>query len=298
MSAPTAPLRILVTGAAGQLGQSLREQAALNPALQFRFTDRQALDISRRDDIRRWLDAHPTDIIINTAAYTAVDRAESDPEAATAVNATAVGYLAEQSTARGCRLLHVSTDYVFEGNKAAPYVETDRPHPLNTYGRSKLAGEEHITRTAPDALILRTSWVFSPYGNNFLKIMLRLGRERESLRVIDDQMGGPTYAPHIAQVLIALARRARQDAPGGIYHFSGQPYVSWYVFAQAIFTEAKALGLISAAPTILPIASREWPTAAERPQNSRLDNSKLSALLGPLMCDWREGVREALARLG
>lgn len=298
MNAPTAPLRILVTGADGQLGRSLRELASSSPTLQISFTDRQTLDIGRPDDIERWLDAHPVEIIINTAAYTAVDRAEGDPEAAMAINARAVGYLAEQSAARGCRLLHVSTDYVFDGRQTAPYTEIDTPCPLNAYGRSKLAGEALITRLAPDAIILRTSWVFSPFGSNFFKTMLRLARERETLHVIDDQIGGPTYAPHIASVLLALAQCPREEAPGGIYHFAGQPPVSWHAFAQAIFAEALACGALPAAPAILPLPSREWPSPAPRPQNSRLDNSKLSAVLGPLICDWRKGVREALAHLG
>lgn len=298
MSTPITPLRILVTGAAGQLGQSLRELAAHNnPALQFHFTDRQTLDISHRDAIERWLDAYPTEIIINTAAYTAVDRAEDDLEAAMAINADAAGHLAELSAERGCRLLHISTDYVFDGQQVTPYTEADTPHPLNAYGHSKLAGEKLIGELAPDALILRTSWVFSPYGSNFLKTMLRLGRERESLQVIDDQMGGPSYALHIAQVLITLAQHSRREAPGGVYHFAGQPHVSWHTFAQVIFAEAVALGLLSTSPTILPIPSHQWQASAQRPQNSCLDNSKLSALLGPLSCDWRAGVRDALAHL-
>lgn len=298
MSTPTTPLRILVTGAAGQLGQSLRELAAhSSPALQFHFTDRQTLDITDRDAIERWLDAHPAEIIINTAAYTAVDRAEDDLEAAMAINAYAVGHLAELSAERGCRLLHVSTDYVFDGLQDTPYAETDTPHPLSVYGRSKLAGEKLIGELAPDALILRTSWVFSPYGSNFLKTMLRLGRERESLQVIDDQIGGPSYALQLAQVLTTLAQCSRQAAPGGVYHFAGQPHVSWHTFAQTIFAEAITLGLLTTAPTILPIPSHQWQASAQRPQNSRLDNSKLSALLGPLNCDWRAGVRDALMHL-
>lgn len=291
------PLRILVTGAAGQLGQSLHELAMHHPALAFRFTDRQALDICRPEAIERWLDAHPADVIINTAAYTAVDRAEEDLDAAIAVNATAAGHLAKLSTERGYRLLHISTDYVFDGRQTRPYTEADAPCPLNAYGHSKLAGEQYIGELAPDALILRTSWVFSPYGSNFLKTMLRLGRERESLQVIDDQIGGPSYALHIAQTLIALAQRAPGETPGGIYHFAGQPHVSWHTFAQAIFAEAVALGLLPAAPTILPLPSHQWQANAQRPQNSRLDNSKLSALLGPLNCDWRAGVHDALTHL-
>lgn len=297
MSTPASPLRILVTGAAGQLGQSLRALAPLDPSLQIRFTDRQALDIRRAEALRQWFDTHPTDIVINTAAYTAVDRAEAEPEAAMDVNAAAAGYLAEQCATRGIRLLHVSTDYVFDGRKAAPYVETDAPHPLNAYGRSKHEGEALVARLAPDALIVRSAWVFSAFGSNFLKTMLRLARERSSLQVVDDQIGGPTYAPHIAQLLLALARCSREEAPGGIYHFSGQPHVSWHAFAQAIFSEAVGLGLIPVAPILVPLPGREWPTAAQRPSNSRLDNGKLSALLGPLDCDWRTGVRHALAHL-
>lgn len=297
MSTPTAPLRILVTGAASQLGQSLRELAPHNPTLQFQFTDHRTLDISNRNAIEHWLDTHPTEIIINTAAYTAVDQAEDDLAVAMAINADAAGHLAELSTERGCRLLHLSTDYVFDGRQAAPYAETDTPRPLNVYGRSKLAGETLIGNLAPDALILRTSWVFSPYGNNFLKTMLRLGRERESLRVIDDQIGGPSYGLHIAEVLIALAQHSPREVPGGVVHFSGQPHVSWHTFVQTIFAEAVTLGLLPTAPITLPIPSHQWQARAQRPQNSRLDNRKLSALLGPLSCDWHTGVRDALAHL-
>lgn len=297
MSTLTAPLRILVTGAAGQLGQSLAAQTTQHPALQIRFTDRQTLDISRPDAIESWLTAHPADVIINTAAYTAVDRAEEEPRAAMAINATAVGHLAKRCAAHGSRLIHLSTDYVFDGRKTTPYTEVDTPCPINAYGRSKLAGEELIARLAPDTVIVRTSWVFSPYGSNFLKTMLRLGRERKTLQIIDDQMGGPTYAPHIAQVLIALAQRTRQEVPGGVYHFAGQPHVSWHAFAQEIFAVALTQGLIPAAPTVLPLPSHAWPSAVQRPQNSCLDNRKLSAVLGPLSCDWRAGVRETLARL-
>jgi dTDP-4-dehydrorhamnose reductase len=287
----------LVTGTAGQLGRTLRELATGDPALQCRFADRQALDIRHPEAIGHWLDAYPADVLINAAAYTAVDHAEAEPDMAMAVNATAVGHLAAQCAARGIRLLHVSTDYVFDGRQAAPYIESDTPCPINAYGRSKLAGEALIACLAPDAIILRTSWVFSPYGRNFLTTMVELAREHESLRIVDDQIGGPTCAADIARVLIALAQRTPREAPGGIYHFSGQPHVSWRAFAEAIFSEALACGLISTTPKVVPIPAHEWPTPAQRPRNSRLDNRKLEAVLGPLDNDWRAGVLDALARL-
>ncbi|HET8598649.1 MAG TPA: dTDP-4-dehydrorhamnose reductase [Castellaniella sp.] len=310
--APGRGPRILVTGADGQLGRSLRALAAPGDEAAYTFAGRAGLDILDEGAVARWLDAHPADCLINAAAYTAVDRAAGDADAAMALNARAPGSLARQCAARGIRLLHVSTDYVFDGTLNRPYRESDAPAPLNTYGRSKWLGEQAVLRAAPDAIVVRTSWVFSAWGGNFVRTMLRLGAQREILRVIDDQIGGPTWAGHLAQVLDRLARTAPAgtqaapgdapasaggrgpDIPGGIYHFAGAPWVSWRGFAQEIFARASALGLIAREPRIESIASRDWPSPEPRPANSRLDGSRLESLLGPLQRDWREGLDQVL----
>ena len=302
---PRSGPRILVTGADGQLGRSLQALAAHDsgPAV-YAFVNRAQLDITDPSAPDRWLDAHPADLLINAAAYTAVDRAAVEKDAALAVNARAPGLLARCCAARGIRLLHVSTDYVFDGALDRAYRETDEPRPLNAYGRGKWQGEQAVLETAADAVILRTSWVFSAWGGNFARTMLRLGAQHEHLRVIDDQIGGPTWAGHLATVLHRLALRAGDGgaaapaassrAPGGIYHFAGAPWVSWHGFAQEIFIRALALGLIPRLPAVEAIPARDWPSPEPRPANSRLDCGRLEALLGPLERDWRIGLDEVL----
>ncbi|MGB6007203.1 dTDP-4-dehydrorhamnose reductase [Castellaniella sp.] len=326
--APAGP-RILVTGADGQLGRSLQALAARDDSAAYAFANRAQLDITDASAIERWLDARPTDYLINAAAYTAVDRAAAEPEAALAINARAPGLLARACAARDIRLLHVSTDYVFDGTLDRAYRESDAPCPPNTYGRGKWLGEQAILETTADAVILRTSWVFSAWGGNFVRTMLRLGAQHERLRVIDDQIGGPTWAGHLACVLHRLALRSRACGPGngaaaapaapvphrpsrqphsdgatastastripgGIYHFSGAPWVSWHGFAQEIFAQALELGLIQRLPAVEAISSRDWPAPEPRPANSRLDCTRLETLLGPLERGWRTGLSEVL----
>ncbi|MGB6241975.1 MAG: dTDP-4-dehydrorhamnose reductase [Castellaniella sp.] len=300
---PAATARILVTGADGQLGRSLQALAAHKPgSAVYDFVTRAQLDITDGSAIDRWLDAHPADYVINAAAYTAVDRAATDMDAALAVNAHAPGLLARGCAARGMHLLHVSTDYVFDGALDRAYRDTDAPCPLNAYGRSKLLGEQAVQDAAPDAIIVRTSWVFSAWGGNFVRTMLRLGAQHDRLRVIDDQIGGPTWAGHLAEALHRLALHAHgavataspSSAPGGVYHFAGSPWVSWHGFAQEIFAQALRLGLIPRLPAVEAIPSSDWPAPEPRPANSRLDCSRLEALLGPLERDWRTGLDEVL----
>lgn len=292
---PGERIRILVTGAGGQLGRSLQVSTSGWPGVHAVFAGRSDLDITREDDVARWLDTHPADCLINAAAYTAVDRAASEPDLAMAINARAPELLARHCRERGIRLLQISTDYVFDGRADHPYRETDQPSPLNTYGRSKWLGEQAVLAAAPDAIVVRTSWVFSAWGTNFVRTMLRLGTQHDRLRVIDDQIGGPTWAGHLAQVLLALATRER--APGGIYHFAGSPSVSWHGFAQEIFVQACSLGLIGRSPVLDAIRSADWPSPEPRPANSRLDCTRLASLLGPLDRDWRDGLRQVLASL-
>lgn len=295
MRAPplTGSPRILVTGADGQLGRSLRaltgQDSAAPPCF---FVTRAQLDICDEAALTRWLDTHPVDCLINAAAYTAVDRAAGESDKALAINAQAPGLLARHCAARGIRLLHVSTDYVFDGALERPYRETDVPAPLNTYGRSKWLGEQAIRQAAPDALIIRTSWIFSAWGGNFVRTVLRLGAQQDHLRVIDDQIGGPTWAGHLALVLLRLARQPA--IAGGVYHFAGHPWVSWHGFAGEIFAQALERGLITRLPVLETIRSQDWPSPEPRPANSRLDGTKLETALGALECDWRQGLDQVL----
>ncbi|MGB6216762.1 MAG: dTDP-4-dehydrorhamnose reductase [Castellaniella sp.] len=287
--------RILVTGADGQLGRSLRVLAARHPdAARYAFLTRSQLDITQADAVHAWLDAHPADCLINAAAYTAVDRAAAEPEPSRAINADAPGLLARACAARGIRLLHVSTDYVFDGRLDRPYRESDPAAPLNTYGRGKLAGEQAVLAADPHALIVRTGWVFSAWGGNFVRTMVRLGAERDTLRVIDDQIGGPTWAGHLARVLHTLALRPADPLPGGLYHFGGRPWTSWHGFALEILSRAHARGLIARLPRVEAITSADWPSPEPRPANGRLDCARLEALIGPLECDWRVGLDRVL----
>ncbi len=292
---------VLVTGANGQLGQSFRWLApeALAAGIKLIFAARVALDIADADAVARFLDANLVRAVVNAAAHTAVDRAESEPAAAARANALGPEVLAQACRARGIALFHVSTDYVFDGYKTEPYTELDPTHPLGVYGRTKLAGEQRVRAADPDALILRTGWVFSQFGHNFLKTMLKLGAERASLAVVADQRGGPTYAPAIARVLLRLIRRRLEAEPlaGGIYHFGGFPHVSWHEFAQAIFVEAVRFGVLMRAPEVRPITTAEYPTAAVRPRNGRLSSARLTQVLEGLGNDWRPGLAAALAEL-
>ncbi|MFZ5655229.1 MAG: dTDP-4-dehydrorhamnose reductase [Pseudomonadota bacterium] len=297
----SAPLGVLITGAGGQLGQALcaLEARARDAGLRWLPAPRAALDICDAAALARRLDAEPVAAIINAAAYTAVDRAEAEPELAGRVNALGPRVLAAACRERGIRLVQISTDYVFDGTKGAPYVEGDTPNPLGVYGRTKRAGEL-AALAAPDAIVLRTGWVFSEFGHNFFRTMLRLGAEREVLAVVDDQWGGPTPAPAIAAVLVRLLARLAAGAPlpGGIYHFGGAPAVTWCGFARAIFAAARQCGLLERMPEVRPITTAEYPAAAPRPADARLDCGRLESLLGPLENDWRAGLAAALAALG
>lgn len=315
--------RILVSGGGGQLGRAIgwlkssRANARVQtdpasasarlvhePAQQtesLHILARSDLDITDLESIQQALERYRPDVLINAAAYTAVDKAESEPETAYLVNALAPGLLAQACAQRGIGLIHISTDYVFDGQAAQPYAEDAPTGPMSLYGRSKLDGEQAVLAALPSAVIVRTSWVFSQFGNNFLKTMLRLGRERRELSIVSDQVGGPSYAPHIAQVLLLLARRlgAGVQAPRGIYHYAGQPDVSWYDFAQEIFHQAVQLGLLAESPSLRPVSTCQYPTPARRPAQSGLSQIRLDKLLGAqaIPRDWRDGVRTSLQAL-
>lgn len=294
------PLTVLITGSDGQLGQALRLRAAEArvAGLDWLPAPRRELDITDAAAVARWLDANPVGAVINAAAYTAVDRAETEPELAERVNAQGPRVLADACRERGIRLLQISTDYVFDGRKGAAYAEIDVPNPLGVYGRTKLAGER-AALSAPGAIVLRTGWVFSQFGHNFLKTMLRLGAERKRLSVVADQIGGPTHAPALAGALLRMLAplAAGGEVPGGIYHYGGAPAVTWCQFAAAIFAAARAQGLLARVPVLEPVTTAAYGAVAPRPKDARLDCTKLAGLIGPLENDWRDGLAAALAAL-
>ncbi|RMF36480.1 MAG: dTDP-4-dehydrorhamnose reductase [Alphaproteobacteria bacterium] len=284
-------MRVLVFGRTGQLG---RELAALaGPDLDIAALGREAADLTDAAACAAAVAETGADAVINAAAFTAVDRAEAEEAAATRINAEAPAAMAAAAAARGLPFLHVSTDYVFSGVAGRPWREDDAPGPLSAYGRSKLAGERAVMAAHPQAVILRTAWVFSAHGSNFVKTMLRLAAGRERLRVVDDQKGGPTPAAAIAEALIAIARArlAGAGAPG-IFHFAGTPAVSWCGFAREILARAGLSTPVDA------IASAEFPTPARRPANSVLDCARIRTVYGIAQPDWREGLDAVLDRLG
>ncbi|MGR1217535.1 dTDP-4-dehydrorhamnose reductase [Metapseudomonas otitidis] len=284
-------MKILVTGYSGQVARELALALAGQGELLVLGRDR--LDLADSEAIRQRVRAERPELIINAAAHTAVDQAESEPEAAFALNATAPGVLAEEAAALGAPLIHYSTDYVFDGRKTAPYTEDDQPNPLGVYGRSKLAGEEAIRAVGGAHLILRTSWVYSLHGRNFLLTMQRLLQEREQLNVVDDQIGAPTWAGDIATATAALIQRWQQGRQAwGTYHFTAGGETSWFGFASAIAETLKAQGKPCA--RLEPIPSSAYPTPAQRPLNSRLDGSKLWRDWDVALPDWRQGLEGCL----
>jgi dTDP-4-dehydrorhamnose reductase len=284
--------RILITGANGQLG---RELAATLPAdCEGRFLDRAALDIGDLDAVLAELDRQSPDIVINAAAYTAVDRAEQERDAAQRVNADGPANLARGCASVGARLLQVSTDFVFDGRRGSPYRPEDDTAPLSVYGHSKLLGEQQARAALADTLILRTGWVYSRFGANFVRTMLRVMREREELGVVDDQIGTPTWARDLARACWAVALHA---APASTWHWSDAGACSWYDFACAIAEESLALDLLSRAPTINPIGTADYPTAAARPAYSVLDKHRSWQQLPLAPRHWRSQLRQMLIQI-
>jgi dTDP-4-dehydrorhamnose reductase len=292
--------RILIVGAAGQVGLELQRSFA--DAGEIITRDRDTVDLAVPDQVRAMVRDAAPNIILNAAAYTAVDRAESEPDAALAINAQAPGILAEESLRSGTLLVHYSTDYVFDGFKVGPWVETDKPNPLNVYGASKLAGEKVIQQVGGKYLIFRTSWVYGPHGSNYLLTMLRLGRERESLKIVDDQIGAPTTSIELADATRAIVSGVLAGQFGdlsnwaGLYHMTSSGAVSWCGFARAIFERAGDL-LDGKMPVVHPILSSEYPVAAKRPQNSVISNEKLRARFGVQLSPWEAALDAVLLRL-
>ncbi|MGH8211939.1 MAG: dTDP-4-dehydrorhamnose reductase [Rhodanobacteraceae bacterium] len=324
----TSPARILLTGANGQVGHALRIalrdtakelKARLNPSPlgrgagvrlrtgeiipatrdgQLDGAGCERIDLADPDNLRAALDRVGPDLIVNAAAYTAVDRAEDEPDLAMRVNGEAVGVLGEWAARHDARVVHYSTDYVFDGRAKKPYREDDAPHPLGEYGRSKLAGELALRASGASFLILRTAWVYSPRGNNFLRTMLRLGGERDALRVVDDQVGAPTPAELIARVTAQILPRwfnvDEGDMTGhsldGVYHLTSGGETNWCEFARAIFSRARHAGSLARVPQVEAIGTSEYPTRARRPAYSVLDTSLLRETFGVELPDWHEGL--------
>ncbi|MDH4563143.1 dTDP-4-dehydrorhamnose reductase [Pseudomonas sp. BN411] len=284
-------MKILITGNSGQVAREL--QLALAGKADVIALGRDQLDLADPDRIRQQVRALSPDLLINAAAYTAVDQAENDQDAAFAINATAPGVLAEEAAALGIPLIHYSTDYVYDGAKASAYSEDDPTNPLGVYGSSKLAGEQAIQAVGGQYLILRTSWVYSLHGRNFLLTMQRLLQEREELRVVDDQIGAPTWAGSIAQATLELIEQWQAGKRRwGVYHLTNQGETSWFGFASAIGEQLKAAGKPCA--RLVPIPSSEYPTPAKRPLNSRLDGRKLAQDWQVSPTDWRSALAECL----
>lgn len=283
--------RILLTGIGGQVGWELAR--SLQPLGEVVALDRAGFDLAAPDRMRGVLRELRPAWIVNPAAHTAVDKAESEVALATAINATAPGILAEEAKRLDALLVHYSTDYVFDGGKPTPYVEADPTCPINTYGQTKLAGEEAIRASGCRHLILRTSWVYGMRGANFLRTMLRLAQERDELRVVADQIGAPTWSRMIAETTALMLARHRDQA--GIYHFVAGGEISWHGFAEAIVARGHALGLIAKTPVVHRITSAEFPTPARRPANSRLDCGRLREDFGLSQPDWRTQLELCLA---
>ena len=284
-------MKILLTGCAGQLGRELkRSLACLGEVI---ACDRSQLDLARADPLRAALRSIAPAVIINAAAYTAVDKAEAEPALADAINSLAPGILAEEARRLGALLIHYSTDYVFDGSKATAYTEGDAPAPLSAYGRSKLGGERAIAAAGARHLIFRTSWVYGLHGANFMKTMLRLARERNELRVVGDQVGAPTWSRHLADATSHVL--ARKEIPYGLYHLAAAGETSWHGYAEAIFGEALRAGLLENIPVVNRIASADFPLPAARPANSRLDCSRFRRDFGLALPDWRTGLIDCLA---
>jgi len=283
-------VRILLTGRTGQVGSAL--ERALAPVGAVIAVDRSGLDLRDIDAIGKKIREFNPSIIVNAAAYTAVDRAEIERESAFAVNAAAVGILAEEAKKSGALLIHFSTDYVFNGEKASPYVETDSPNPLNVYGRSKLEGERAVAASGCRHFILRTSWVYAPGGRNFVRAILAAAKTKPELKVVNDQHGAPTSSGAIAAAVARILTDAGAlQKPGGVYHLSAAGETTWYGFALEL------LSMKGLTTPVMGISTAEYGAPARRPKNSLLDNTKMLRTFGLALADWREGLREVSSKI-
>jgi dTDP-4-dehydrorhamnose reductase len=297
-------MKLLVVGHLGQVGIEL--QRTLAPLGELSLADKESVDLAQPQTIRELIDRTGPDVVVNAAAYTAVDRAESEPELAHAINGIAPGILAEETARRGALLIHYSTDYVFDGSKSSPWLESDVPNPINVYGKSKLAGEKAIAAVGGRHYVFRTSWVYAQHGANFLRTILRLARERDELRIVDDQIGAPTSARALAEATarailsnIDLRTGAEQMTRPeyGLYHMTCAGQTSWFGFAQEFLQWAATRQGSSRPARCIPISASEYSLAARRPANSLLSNSKLAAAFGLQLPDWRTALQWVLESL-
>lgn len=291
-------MRLLVTGTQGQVARALIERGAAE-GVAIEALGRPTYDLLEPSGIARAIGAACADVVVNAAAYTAVDKAESEPDLAMRINRDGAGAIAQAAATRGLPVIQLSTDYVFDGTLDRPYREDDPVAPINVYGGAKLAGERAVAAANPAHVILRTAWVYSPFGANFVKTMLRLGETREAVNVVADQWGSPTSALDIADAILAIARRLRA-APRdpslyGVFHLVGSGEATWADFAKAIFSQAERYGRNPVG--VAPIATSDYPTLARRPANSRLDTAKLQEIYGIRLPDWRASLAPCVARL-
>ncbi|PRD16802.1 dTDP-4-dehydrorhamnose reductase [Pantoea coffeiphila] len=284
-------MKVLLTGSNGQLGKCFQDR--FPKGWQINAVSSAELDITDKDSVLSVTAEYKPDVIVNAAAYTAVDKAENEAELATLVNTIGPANLASAAKALGARFIHVSTDYVFDGTATSPYLENDITNPLGVYGKSKLDGELAVAEMLPQSIIVRTAWVFSEYGNNFLKTMLRLGSDRPSLGIVADQYGCPTYAGDIASALITLIEK---NVMGGIYHYCGDKSVTWYQFADEIFRQAVLLKKLPQAPLLKAITTEEYPTPAARPAYSTLSTEKIQQS-GIQPSDWQKAISHVIQKL-
>jgi len=281
-------MRILVTGKNGQIGMCLVEQLSTMPDVTLLALDRDQLDITDPINVNKVVAEFIPNIIINAAAYTAVDKAEQECELAYAVNRDGPYNLAVAANNINATIIHISTDYVFAGDSISAYVETDNTEPQSEYGRSKLAGEQAVERTCSRHIILRTAWVFAEHGHNFVNTMLRLTKTTDTLDVVADQFGSPTYAGDIANAIIIITKQlANGNQAYGLYHYSGFPYVSWHAFAEKIFELGLAQGILKQSIKVNPITTPDYPTPAKRPANSLLNCHKIKQEFGIVQSDWQ-----------
>ena len=287
--------KFLITGTNGQVGYCLTQQ--LQDEHEILAVGRNELDITDQSAVKKAIENFCPNVIINAAAHTAVDRAETEIELSKAINVKGPQYLAEAAKSVGAAILHISTDYVFDGQRVGKYKESDATDPQGVYGRTKLEGEQAVAAANDKFIVLRTAWVFGEHGNNFVKTMLRLAKTRDTLGVVADQVGGPTYAGDIAKALIQIAEKiiAGEKVEYGVYHLTGEPYVSWYEFAKAIFAEAVSQNVLEKLPLVNAITTADYPTPAKRPANSCLDLTKIQQVFGIQPSDWQKALKNIKA---
>ncbi|RLV61531.1 dTDP-4-dehydrorhamnose reductase [Parashewanella curva] len=285
-------MKVMILGANGQVGTHLVISCAQTTDLEVLALSSSELDIRSHTDVLNSVKSFQPDVIVNAAAYTQVDKAEVEPDLAHAVNAMAIEFIADAANAIDSVIIHISTDYVFDGKNDLSYKEQDLPNPLNVYGKTKWQGERLLLQKANKPILIRTSWVFSDSKNNFVSAMHSLSKTRKELSIVDDQVGAPTYAGHLADAIVSIANKSITNPKFsfGIYHFNGEPFVSWFEFAKTIFEQSERRGLIQKQPKLWPIASEQYPSLAKRPKKACLQTSQFFKSNNSLSRDWRKGL--------